>query len=254
MMSMAKDRASAGRNQLKVRVKTAKRRKPSSTAWLERQLNDPYVAKAKAEGYRARSAFKLIEIDDRYHLLKPGNRVVDLGAAPGGWSEVAAARVHSSGADPRVVAIDYLDIAPLAGVIVLKQDFLDEDAPDAIRAALGGHQADIVLSDMAAPTTGHRQTDHIRTMHLCEVAAYFAIDVLAPGGHFLAKTFQGGTERELLNLLKQNFKQVIHVKPASSRAESVEMFLLAKGFKGRQADGGASREDVSEDLDEAPAE
>jgi 23S rRNA (uridine2552-2'-O)-methyltransferase len=232
MMSMAKDRASAGRNQLKVRVKTAKRRKPSSTAWLERQLNDPYVAKAKAEGYRARSAFKLIEIDDRYHLLKPGNRVVDLGAAPGGWSEVAAARVHSSGADPRVVAIDYLDMASLAGVIVLKQDFVDEDAPDAIRAALGGHQADIVLSDMAAPTTGHRQTDHIRTMALGEAAADFARSVLRTGGHFVTKVFQGGAESDLLSVLKRDFASVHHVKPPASRAGSVELYLVAKGFRG----------------------
>jgi len=166
-------RGSSGGRGLKVRVKTARRRSASSTRWLERQLNDPYVARARDAGYRARSAFKLIEIDDRYHLLAPGKRVVDLGAAPGGWSRIAAERVRSTDADPLVVAVDYLDMDPLPGVIVIKKDFLDDDAPDAIRAALGGHGADIVLSDMAAPTTGHRRTDHLRTVHLCEVAADF---------------------------------------------------------------------------------
>ncbi|HEV2513236.1 RlmE family RNA methyltransferase [Bosea sp. (in: a-proteobacteria)] len=229
---MPKDRQPAGRNQLKVRVKTAKRRKASSTAWLERQLNDPYVARAKAEGYRARSAFKLIEMDDRYHLLKPGDRVVDLGAAPGGWSEVAAERVRSTEAEPRVVALDYLAIEPLPGVLVLQKDFLDEDAPDAIRAALGGQPADVVLSDMAAPTTGHRQTDHIRTTALGEVAADFAASVLRPGGHFVAKVFQGGAGAELLNVLKRDFRSVHHVKPPASRAGSVELYLVAKGFRG----------------------
>jgi 23S rRNA (uridine2552-2'-O)-methyltransferase len=229
---MTKERLPAGRNQLKVRVKTAKRRKASSTAWLERQLNDPYVARAKAEGYRARSAFKLIEMDDRYHLLKPGDRVVDLGAAPGGWSEVAAERVRSTDADPRVVALDYLAIEPLPGVVLLQKDFLDADAPDAIRAALGGHQADVVLSDMAAPTTGHRQTDHIRTTALGEAAADFAASVLRPGGHFVAKVFQGGAGAELLNVLKRDFRSVHHVKPPASRAGSVELYLVAKGFRG----------------------
>ena len=229
---MAKERSPAGRNQLKVRVKTAKRRKASSARWLERQLNDPYVAKAKAEGYRARSAYKLIEMDDRYHLLKPGDRVVDLGAAPGGWAEVAAERVRSTEADPHVVAVDYLDMEPLRGVIVLRKDLLDEDAPETIRAALGGHLADVVLSDMAAPTTGHRQTDHFRTVHLCEAAAGFALSVLKPGGHFVAKVFQGGAEGELLALLKRNFAGIHHVKPPASRARSVELYLVAKGFRG----------------------
>lgn len=222
---------------LKVRVKTAKRRSASSTRWLERQLNDPYVARAKAEGYRARSAYKLIEIDDRYHLLAPGKRVVDLGAAPGGWSEVAAARVQSTDGEPLVVAIDYLDMDPLPGVVVLKKDFLDDDAPEALRAALGGHPADVVLSDMAAPTTGHRQTDHLRTVHLCETAADFAVSVLRPGGHFLAKVFQGGTEGTLLQTLKQRFASVHHVKPPASRARSVELYLVAKGFKGPLSGG-----------------
>ncbi len=229
--AMPKDRAPSDR-QLKVRVKTARRRKASSTRWLERQLNDPYVARARAEGYRARSAYKLIEMDDRYRVLKPGDRVVDLGAAPGGWSEVAAERVKSTSADPRVVAIDYLDMDPLPGVIVLKKDFLDADAPDVLRAALGGNPADVVMSDMAAPTTGHRQTDHLRTTMLGEVAADFAASVLRPGGHFIAKVFQGGAGTELLNLLKRDFASVHHVKPPASRAGSVELYLVAKGFRG----------------------
>lgn len=228
---MARDRASSGR-QLKVRVKTAKRRKASSTRWLERQLNDPYVARARAEGYRARSAYKLIEMDDRYRILKPGDRVVDLGAAPGGWSEVAAARVRSTPDDPRVVAIDYLDMDPLAGVVVLKQDFLDAGAPEAIRAALGGEPADVVMSDMAAPTTGHRQTDHLRTTLLGETAADFAASVLRPGGIFVAKVFQGGASATLLNALKRDYATVHHVKPPASRAGSVELYLVAKGFRG----------------------
>ncbi len=217
---------------LKIRVKTARRRSAGSTRWLERQLNDPYVARAHAEGYRARSAYKLIEIDDRFKLLAPGKRVVDLGAAPGGWADVAAARTHSTDADSRVVAIDYLDVDPLPGVVILKKDFLDDDAPDALRAALGGEPADVVLSDMAAPTTGHRQTDHLRTIHLCEVAADFAEGILRPGGHFVAKVFQGGTEGTLLATLKRAFQTVHHVKPPASRAESVELYLVAKGFRG----------------------
>jgi 23S rRNA (uridine2552-2'-O)-methyltransferase len=222
-----------GERRLKVRVKTAKRRSAASTRWLERQLNDPYVARARAEGYRARSAYKLIEIDDRFRLLAPGRRVVDLGAAPGGWAEVAAARVRASDSDPRVVAVDCLAMDPLPGVIVLTLDFLAEGAPEAIRAALGGEPADIVLSDMAAPTTGHRRTDHLRTIGLCEAAAEFAIATLKPGGHFVAKVFQGGTERELLATLKRHFDSVHHVKPPASRAESVELYLVAKGFRGR---------------------
>jgi len=229
--------------------------KASSRRWIERHINDPYVQRAQLEGYRARAAFKLLEIDEKHKILSGARRIIDLGAAPGSWSQIAANVTRSTDVEPRVVAIDFLAMDPLPGVHIFQLDFLDPTAPDQIMDALGG-TPDLVLSDMAAPTTGHRQTDHIRTMHLCEVAAHFAIDVLAPGGHFLAKTFQGGTERELLNLLKQNFKQVIHVKPASSRAESVEMFLLAKGFKGRQAGAGSPEEDMSEvsDLDDAPAE
>jgi len=230
---MAEERGDkgAGRRSLKVRVKTAKRRSASSTRWLERQLNDPYVARAQAEGYRARSAFKLIELDEKYKLLGPGKRVVDLGAAPGGWSQVAAKRVRSSDTNPLIVAIDYLDMDPIPGVVVLKQDFLDPEAPDAITRALGA-KADLVMSDMAAPTTGHRQTDHLRTMALCEAAVDFAGTILKPGGDFVAKVFRGGTEGELLASLKRNFATVHHVKPPASRAASVELYLVAKGFRG----------------------
>jgi 23S rRNA (uridine2552-2'-O)-methyltransferase len=222
----------SGRRSLKVHVKTAKRRRASSTRWLERQLNDPYVARAKSEGYRARSAYKLIELDEKYRLLAPGRRVVDLGAAPGGWSQVAARVTGATPEKPLVVAIDYLDMDPIPGVTFLKMDFLDDAAPDALRAALGG-EADLVMSDMAAPTTGHRQTDHLRTMALCEAAADFATTVLKPGGDFIAKVFRGGTEGELLARLKRDFATVHHVKPPASRSESVELYLVAKGFRGR---------------------
>ncbi|MEM9999841.1 MAG: RlmE family RNA methyltransferase [Pseudomonadota bacterium] len=213
-------------------VRRKQKLKPSSRRWIERQLNDPYVQRAKREGMRSRAAYKLLEIDDKHQLLKPGMRVIDLGAAPGGWCQVAAQRVGSTDDAIRVVGIDYLGMDGMAGVTILEQDFLDDDAPDALIEALGG-APDIVLSDMAAPTVGHRATDHMRTMHLVEVAADFALKVLKPGGHFLSKTFQGGTEKTLLDLLKANFKSVIHVKPPASRAESVELYLLAKDFKGR---------------------
>ncbi len=229
--------------------------KASSRRWLERHINDPYVQRANLEGYRARAAFKLLEIDEKHAILKGARRIIDLGAAPGSWSQIAAKVTGSTDADPRVAAIDFLEMDPLPGVNILMLDFLDPTAPELLKQAIGG-APDVVLSDMAAPTTGHRQTDHLRTMHLCEVAAYFAVDVLAPGGHFLAKTFQGGAERELLTMLKQNFRQVVHVKPPSSRAESVEMFLLAKGFKGRRArsaddaDGADDAEDADTVVDE----
>jgi 23S rRNA (uridine2552-2'-O)-methyltransferase len=222
---------------LKTRIKKKSGLKESSRRWLERHMNDPYVQRSKADGYRSRAAYKLIEIDERYNLLKPGMRVIDLGAAPGGWCQVAAARTGSTEADPRVVGIDYLEMDPVPGAPVLLMDFLDDDAPARLAEALGG-EPDIVLSDMAAPTTGHRRTDHIRTMHLCEVAADFAISVLRPGGHFLAKTFQGGTEAALLTRLKQNFRSVHHVKPPASREESAELYLLAKDFRGRAEDDG----------------
>lgn len=217
---------------LKVRVKTAKGRKIGSTLWLQRQLNDPYVARARAEGYRSRAAFKILELDERYKLFRKGQHVVDLGAAPGGWSQVAAPRVGSTEEHPLIVGIDYLDMDPIPGVILLKKDFNDDDAPQALIDAMGGHRADLVLSDMAAPTTGHRATDHIRIMQLVELAADFAIRVLSPGGTFVAKVFQGGTEHELLGSLKQHFTTTLHAKPKASRADSAETYLIARGFKG----------------------
>lgn len=223
---------------LKVRVKTSKGRKIGSTLWLQRQLNDPYVAKARAEGWRSRAAYKLLELDERYKFLRKGMRIVDLGAAPGGWSQVAAKALGTTDADPLIVGIDYLDMDPIPGVILLKKDFTDEDAPTQLIAALGGHKADIVMSDMASPTTGHRATDHLRIIGLVEMAADFALDVLAPGGMFIAKVFQGGTEHELLAQLKRNFTTTFHAKPPASRAGSAETYLIAKGFhgKGREED------------------
>jgi len=229
---MKSARGGSGHRELRKRVKTARGRKVSSQRWLERQLNDPYVARSKSEGYRSRAAYKLIEMDDRFHFLKKGARVVDLGAAPGGWSQVAAARTDSADAAPLVVAIDYLAMDPLPGVVVLEKDFLDADAPDAIREALGGRKADVVLSDMAAPTTGHKATDHLKIVALCEAAAEFAREVLSPGGAFLAKVFRGGTEHTLLAGLKRDFAKVQHVKPPASRSDSPELYLLATGFRG----------------------
>ncbi len=217
---------------LRTRVKTAGRRTASSTRWLERQLNDPYVARAKREGYRSRSAFKLIELDDRFHLLQPGSRVVDLGAAPGGWAQVAVDRTRSTDRDPLVVGIDILDMDPLPGAVFLKMDFLDPEAPGALRAALRDHAPDIVLSDLAAATTGHKKTDQLRTGNLTEAAATFAAEVLAPGGSFVTKAFQGGVDAGLLATLKRQFATVRHVKPKASRAESVELYLDATGFRG----------------------
>lgn len=205
----------------------AKGRSASSQRWLERQLNDPYVARAKREGFRSRAAYKLIEIDDKYHLLKPGARVVDLGAAPGGWSQVAAQRVGSEG---RVVAVDSEAMAPLADVEFLQIDFLHPTAPERIEMALGG-PADAVLSDMSPSATGHRQTDHLKIMGLVEAAADFARRVLKPGGAFLAKVLRGGTERTLLEALKRDFTTVRHVKPPASRADSAESYVLATGFR-----------------------
>ncbi|MEM6464559.1 MAG: RlmE family RNA methyltransferase [Pseudomonadota bacterium] len=212
------------------RVKKRGKIKASSRRWLERHINDPYVQRARLEGFRARAAFKLLEIDEKHAILRGAARIVDLGSAPGSWSQIAAKVTGSTDADPKVAAIDFLEMDPVPGVSFLQMDFLDDGAPEKLIEACGG-SPDVVLSDMAAPTTGHRRTDHLRTMHLCEVAAYFAVDVLNPNGHFLAKTFQGGTEAQLLTMLKKNFKSVLHVKPPASRAESVEMYLLAKGFK-----------------------
>ncbi len=233
---MVKTGGPGRRTELKVRVKTSKGRKIGSTLWLQRQLNDPYVAKARAEGYRSRAAYKIQELDERYKLFHKGQRIVDLGAAPGGWSQVAAPIVGSTEQKPLIVGIDYLEMAPIPGVILLQKDFNDEDAPAALIEALGGHKVDIVMSDMAAPTTGHRATDHIRIIALVELAADFAVRVLAPGGTFIAKVFQGGTEHELLGVLKRHFATTIHAKPKASRADSAETYLLARGFKGEQPD------------------
>ncbi|GLR85989.1 RlmE family RNA methyltransferase [Bradyrhizobium iriomotense] len=224
---MAKD--TTGR--LHVQVKTGGKRKLSSKLWLERQLNDPYVAKAKAQGYRSRAAFKLLEIDDKFRLLKPGMAVVDLGAAPGGWSQIAAKRVGSVDGKGKVVAIDLLEMPEIPGVDFAQLDFMDNDAPDKLTAMLGGG-ADIVMSDMAANTTGHRKTDQLRIVGLVETAAAFACDVLKPGGAFLAKTFQSGADADLLAQLKRDFATVRHVKPAASRQDSSERYVLATGFRG----------------------
>ena len=223
--------AQAPRGDLKQRVRTARKRSLSSTLWLERQLNDPYVAQAKRDGFRSRAAYKLIEIDDRFRLLAPGRRVVDLGAAPGGWAQVAARRVGSTEGRGRVVGIDLLPVEPMPGAEFVELDFLDDAAPARLTAMLGG-PADVVLSDMAANATGHRKTDHLRIMGLAETAAAFAREVLAPGGSYLAKVLQGGTEGALLADLKRDFAQVRHVKPAASRADSSELYVLAQGFRG----------------------
>jgi 23S rRNA (uridine2552-2'-O)-methyltransferase len=224
---MAKD--TSGR--LHVQVKTGGKRKLSSKLWLERQLNDPYVAKARREGYRSRAAFKLIEIDDKYRFLKPGMTVVDLGAAPGGWSQIAAKRVGSP-EKGKVIAIDLLEMGEIPGVTFAQLDFLDADAPDKLLAMMGG-RADVVMSDMAANTTGHRKTDQLRIVGLVEAAALFASEVLNPGGTFLAKVFQSGADAELLAQLKRDFSSVRHVKPASSRQDSSERYVLAMGFRGQ---------------------
>lgn len=215
-----------------VRVKTAKGRKLSSKRWLERQLNDPYVAEARRLGYRSRAAFKLKEIDDKYRFLKKGGRIVDLGAAPGGWVQVALERVGPRGV---VVGIDLQEMEPIAGAVLLKGDFLDADAPDRLKQALGG-AADAVLSDMAAPSTGHARTDHLRIMGLAEAALDFAMEVLAPGGAFVAKVLQGGSERALLEALRRHFGRVAHVKPPASRKDSAELYVVATGFRGAGQD------------------
>ncbi len=218
-----------GARPLAVRVKTGKGRKLSSKLWLERQLNDPYVMRAKREGYRSRAAFKLAEIDDRAHFLKKGARVIDLGAAPGGWSQVAAKRVGAP-AQGRVIGIDILPMEPVVGVGFVQLDFLDHTAPDKLKAMLGGG-VDVVLSDMAANATGHRKTDHLKIMTLVETAFEFAREVLEPGGTFLAKVLQGGTEGALLAALKRDFAGVKHIKPPASRSDSAELYLLATGFR-----------------------
>jgi 23S rRNA (uridine2552-2'-O)-methyltransferase len=218
----------------KVRVKTARGRTVGQAKWLRRQLNDPYVAAAKTEGWRSRAAYKLIELDDKYKLLKPGMRVVDLGAAPGGWTQVAVKRVKSAEGEKGrgfVLGVDINPVDPIVGATLMQQDFLEDGADLKIIEALGG-KADLVLSDMAAPATGHRQTDHIRIMLLCELALDFALRVLNPGGVFLAKVLRGGTENELLATMKRDFRSVRHVKPPASRADSAESYVIATGFRG----------------------
>jgi 23S rRNA (uridine2552-2'-O)-methyltransferase len=220
-----------GGRKLAVKVRTAKGRKTASTRWLQRQLNDPYVEEAKRQGYRSRAAFKLTEMDDRYHVLKPGMKVVDLGAAPGGWSQVAADRVRALGGNGRVVAADLVDIEPIPGVEMLTLDVSEREALNRIKAGIGG-RADVLLSDMAPATTGHRATDHLRVVALAEAALDVAEDLLAPGGTFLAKVFQGGASGDLLARLKRDFAKVQHVKPKASRPESPEVYVLATGFRG----------------------
>ena len=210
------------------RVKTAKGRTASSTRWLERQLNDPYVKQAKADGYRSRAAYKLIELDEKFALLKRAERVVDLGIAPGGWSQV----VRKVAPRAAIVGIDLLPTEPIEGVTIFEMDFMDDAAPQALEEALEG-APDLVMSDMAANTVGHKQTDHLRTMGLVEAAAWYAIETLAPGGAFIAKVLAGGTDAELLNLLKKHFRTVKHAKPPASRKGSSEWYVVAQGFKGR---------------------
>ncbi len=215
---------------LHTKVRTAKGRRLSSTRWLQRQLNDPYVAEARKKGYASRAAFKLIELDEKYHFLKPGKRIVDLGAAPGGWTKVAVERT-GKGERGIIVALDINEMEPISGATVLQHDFLDEQAPDLLKQALGG-QADIVMSDMAAPATGHAATDHLKIMALCEAALEFAYEVLAPDGVFIAKVLQGGTENQMLAAMKRRFKTVRHAKPPASRSDSAEMYVLATGYRG----------------------
>ncbi len=238
-------RKSSGRGQrdLRVRVKSAKGRKLSSTLWLERQLNDPYVARAKREGYRGRAAYKILELDEKYGFLVPGARVVDLGAAPGGWSQVAVARVNAlgerGGKQGTVLGVDLQEIDPIAGAELHQLDFLSDDADAKVKAWLGG-PADVVMSDMAAASSGHKGTDHIRIVALVEAAAAFAFDVLTPGGTFVAKVLAGGAELSLQTLLKQNFEKVANVKPPASRADSSEKFVVAQGFRGKPEPSGSN--------------
>jgi len=224
---MAKD--TTGR--LHVTVKTGGKRKLSSKLWLERQLNDPYVAQAKRDGFRSRAAYKLQEIDDKHRFLKRGQVVVDLGAAPGGWSQIAAKRVGALEGKGKVIGIDLLEMQELPGVTFAQMDFLDDSVPDKLRAMIGGG-ADVVMSDMAANTTGHRKTDQLRIIGLVESAAAFACEILNPGGTFLAKVFQGGADADLLAQLKRDFTSVKHVKPAASRQDSSERYVMALGFRG----------------------
>ncbi len=231
-----KNTSGRGQRDLTVKVKSARGRTLSSTRWLQRQLNDPYVKQAKAEGFRGRAAFKILELDDKYRFLVPGARVVDLGCAPGGWCQVAVKRVNALGeksgkAIGKVLGVDLQEVEPIAGAEIHQLDFLDENADDLVREWLDG-PADVVLSDMAAASSGHKQTDHLRIITLCEAAAHFAFDVLTPGGTFVAKVLAGGAEGELQKLLKQRFDKVANVKPPASRSDSSEKFVIATGFRG----------------------
>ncbi|EBA17927.1 ribosomal RNA large subunit methyltransferase J [Roseobacter sp. SK209-2-6] len=231
-----KNTSGRGQRDLKVKVKTARGRKLSSTRWLQRQLNDPYVRRAQAEGYRGRAAYKIMELDDKFRFLVPGARVVDLGCAPGGWSQVAVKRINALGersgkAIGTILGVDLQEIEPLAGAEFHQLDFMDEGADEQVKTWLGGN-ADVVMSDMAAASSGHKQTDHLRIMSLCETAAYFSFDVLEEGGTFVAKVLAGGAEGELQKLLKQKFTKVANVKPPASRSDSSEKFVVAMGFRG----------------------
>lgn len=247
-----KKNSGRGQRELRVKVKTARGRKLSSTLWLERQLNDPYVVKAQKDGYRGRAAYKILELDDKYRFLVPGARVVDLGCAPGGWCQVAAKRVNALGEKQgkkigRILGIDLQEVDPIAGCEIHVLDFLEDDADLKVKAWLNG-TAHVVMSDMAASASGHKQTDHNRIMALCEAAALFAFDVLEPGGTFVAKVLAGGAEGDLQKLLKQNFKTVAHVKPPASRSDSSEKFVVARGFRGR--DGAETGDDRLGDEEE----
>lgn len=236
-----KNTSGRGQRDLKVKVKTARGRKLSSTRWLERQLNDPYVAAARRDGYRGRAAYKLLELDDKYRFLVPGARVVDLGCAPGGWLQVAVARVNALGEKKgkrigTVLGVDLQEVEPLAGATAHVLDFLEDGADAQVKDWLGG-AADVVMSDMAASSSGHKQTDHLRIMALCEAAAQFAFDVLDENGTFVAKVLAGGAEAELQQLLKQNFRKVANVKPPASRADSSEKYVVATGFRGQSENG-----------------
>lgn len=233
---MAKNTSGRGRRDLTVKVKTARGRKLSSTRWLQRQLNDPYVKRAQAEGYRGRAAFKIMELDDKYRFLLPGARVVDLGCAPGGWIQVAVPRINALGekkgkAVGRIIGVDLQEVEPIPGAEIYQLDFMADDADQQVKEWLGG-KADVVMSDMAASSSGHKQTDHLRIMALCEAAAYFAFDVLDEGGTFVAKVLAGGAEGELQKLLKQKFTKVANVKPPASRSDSSEKFVVATGYRG----------------------
>ena len=228
--SKSGNKPTGGQRQLHVKVKTARGRKKSSTQWLQRQLNDPYVAMSKRDGYRSRAAYKLIDIDEKFKILKPGLNVIDLGAAPGGWTQVAVKKVSGG----KVIGIDLQEVEDIAGATLIQHDFMADDAPEILENALGGKKADIVLSDMAAASCGHAQTDHIRIMNLCELAFDFAKQNLSTGGSFVAKILRGGAEKELLDDMKRNFQTVKHFKPDSSRKDSAEMYVVALGFKGQE--------------------